>query len=43
MAIGAPTHSDEDSELSDLDGADTIGFDSDFRTPSLSAQEREEL
>ena len=33
MAIGAPTHSDEDSELSDLDGDDTIGFDSDFRTP----------
>ena len=40
MAIGAPTHSDEDSELSDLDGDDTIGFDSDFRTPSLSAKER---
>ena len=33
-------HSDEDSELSDLDGDDTIGFDSDFRTPSLSAKER---
>ena len=33
MAIGAPTHSDEDSELSDLDGDDTIGFDRISRTP----------
>lgn len=40
MAIGAPTYSDDDSELSDLDGDDAIGFDSDFRAPTLSAKER---